>query len=157
MRTWRCRERSARTPCCRPRSSTTPTARKCGATSATSTGRARKRLSCWRKATLRQKAEQAAVDRSEADRDQPEAEEILRRKALAEERCAEADRDRRDHSPSQQSVGRPGGIDQTEIHDVAERGAGERQRDDRAPGGQWRGGGGARAGDKQRARPHQRR
>ena len=93
-----------------------------------------------------QQAEQPAVDRGEAERDQAEPEEILRRERLAEEQRAEQDRDRRHQQRHQQGVGRARRLDQPEIEHVAEGGAQQRQRDDRAPGGERREGVGPRAG-----------
>ena len=83
-------------------------------------------------------AEQPAVDRREAERDQAKAEEILRRERLVEEQRAEQDRDRRDQQRHEQGVGRAGCLDQPEVEHVAERGAEQSQRNDRAPGGDRR-------------------
>ena len=72
--------------------------------------------------------------------------EILRRQRLAEEQPAEQDRDRRHQQGDEQRVGRARRLDQPEIEHVAEGGAEQRQRDDRAPGGERRKGVGPRAG-----------
>src|SRR3954471_8586614 len=117
----RFRPRLGPTPCCRRRSSTTRKAKRFGATSATSTGRARKRLSCLPKpAPARQKAEQPPVDRGQAERDQAEAGEILRRQRLAEEQAAEQDRDRRHEQGDEQRIGRARRLDEPEIEHIAE-------------------------------------
>ena len=71
--------------------------------------------------------------------------------------AAEQDRDRRHQQGDQQGVGRARRLDQPEIEHVAEGGAEQRQRDDRAPGGERREGVGPRLVDEQRQRQHHRR
>src|SRR4051812_5621516 len=91
--------------CCRRPSCSTRTGRKFGATSATSTGRAEKRLSCCRKPAARpNQAEQPPVNGGEAERDEGEAEEILRCECLAEKQAAKQDRDRRHEQGHQQCI-----------------------------------------------------
>src|SRR3954470_23224415 len=97
------------------------TARKCGATSETMTGPAPKRLGCLRTAASRQQSKRPPVDGGEAEGDQRQSPEILRREGLAEEQSSEQYRDRGDEQGDQQRVGRAGMVDQSEIEDVAER------------------------------------
>ena len=67
-------------------------------------------------------------------------------RCLAEEQAAEQDRDRRHQQGDEQRIGRARRLDQPEIEHVAEGGAEQRERDDRAPGGERREGVGPRAG-----------
>src|SRR6185312_3108705 len=101
-----------------------PTAKRSGVTSAISTGRAPRRLSFLRKpAPLRNQAEQPPVDRRETERDQPKADEVLRRQRLIEKQRPENDRDRRHQQRDEQRVGSSRGRDEPEIEHIAERGA----------------------------------
>src|SRR5690242_1567539 len=96
-----------------------PRARKSGAMSATRTGRAQERLSCLLKAASAKEAEHSAVDRSEAECDQRQAGEVLRRESLAEEQPAEQNSNRRDQQRHEQGVGCAGMIDHPEVEDIA--------------------------------------
>src|SRR5438309_496121 len=81
------------------------------------------------KPARRNQADQPPIDSRQAQRDQCQPTEILRRERLVEKKRSEQDGDRRHEKGHEQRIGRAGSLDQAEVEHVAEGGAEECKRD----------------------------